>query len=86
MTIQQPEKPENSFRITLELEDSGQKLDTVLFEALKAQDENLELKEISKGQFKKLFTEKKVLIKNQNAKLKSSINSGTTFVDILLSK
>ncbi|OUR95645.1 hypothetical protein A9Q84_14170 [Halobacteriovorax marinus] len=84
MTIQQPEIPANSFRVTLELEDSAERLDVVLFSALTEQDQNQELKNISKGQFKKLFTDKKVLIKGQNAKAKSPVNHGTTFVDILL--
>ncbi len=84
MTIKQPELIENAFRVTLELEAQAERLDTVLFEALKDQDENQELKDISRGQFKKLFTNKKVLIKGQNAKAKSPVNDGTTFVDILL--
>lgn len=84
MTIQQPEKPDNSFRVTIELEERSERLDTVLFSALKDQDENLELKEISKGLLKKLFVDKKVFIKGQKAKAKSPINNGTTYVDILL--
>ena len=83
MSVKEPEKPENSFRIKLELEQRAPRLDEVLLEALKGQDEDLELKEISKGQFKKLFVEKKVLIKGQNAKAKSPVNDGVTFVDIL---
>lgn len=84
MTVKQPEEIKNAFRVTLELEERAERLDTVLLEALKNQDTNQELKEISKGQFKKLFVEKKVLIKGQNAKAKSPVNDGTTFVDILL--
>lgn len=85
MTIQTPEKPDNSFRVTLELQDKESRLDLVLLKALANQEENIELKNISKTQFKKLFTDKRVLIKGQSAKAKSSVNSGTTFVDILLS-
>jgi D-ribose pyranose/furanose isomerase RbsD len=84
MTIQTPEKPENSFRVTLELQDKEPRLDLVLLKALANQEENIEFKNISKTQFKKLFTDKRVLIKGQSAKAKSSVNSGTTFVDILL--
>ena len=84
MTVKQPAELENSFRVTLELEERAERLDVVLFEALKNQDQNEELKIISKGQFKKLFVDKKVLIKGQNAKAKSSVSNGTTFVDILL--
>ena len=85
MTIQTPEVPENSFRITLELKNKETRLDLVLLDALVKQDENEDFKSISKTQFKKLFTEKRVLIKGQSAKAKSSVNSGITYVDILLS-
>lgn len=85
MTIKTPEQPSNSFRIILELENPAARLDVVLIEALHGQSENSELSKISKAHMKKLFTEKKVLIKGQSAKPKSSINSGTTFIDILLS-
>ncbi|MFT6633507.1 MAG: hypothetical protein ACJAS4_003478 [Bacteriovoracaceae bacterium] len=84
MTFKTPEVPENSFRVIIEVEDREPRLDTILFEALKAQNENDDLKNISKIQLKKLFTEKKVLIKGQSAKAKSGINAGKTFVDILL--
>ena len=79
-----PTPPEKSFRITLELDARADRLDSVLLDALKKQSDNLALQEISKAQFKKLFTDKKVLIKGQNAKAKSPINSGTTYIDILL--
>lgn len=86
MTIKTPEQPANSFRITLKLEASEPRLDKVLMEALKAQEENETLSSISKAALKKLFLEKKVLIKGQTAKATSAINSGTTFVDILLTE
>ncbi len=85
MTYKIPEQPENSFRITLELETPEPRLDTVLMDALKNQNENEELNLISKTHLKKLFTEKRVLIKGQNAKAKSPLNSGVTYIDILLS-
>jgi len=84
MTYKIPEQPENSFRIILELESKEPRLDSVLMEALKAQNENEELNQISKLHLKRLFNEKKILIKGQNAKAKSSVNSGTTYVDVLL--
>jgi len=84
MTYKIPVPPENSFRVTLELEAPAARLDYALFDALKKQDENESLGRISKGNLKKLFTEKKVLIKGQTAKAKSAINSGTTYIDILL--
>jgi hypothetical protein len=84
MTFQAPAKPDNSFRVTLDLDNKQDRLDVVLLDALKKQDENEELKLISKIQFKRLFSDKKVLIKGQNAKAKSPVNSGVTYVDILL--
>ena len=84
MTYKIPVQPENSFRITLELEAPGPRLDIVLMDALKQQNENETLGLISKAHLKRLFTEKKVLIKGQSAKAKSTINSGITYIDILL--
>lgn len=84
MTYTIPTQPENSFRVVLELDRPAERLDVVLLEALKKQNENEALNTISKAQFKKLFVDKKVLIKGQNARAKSPINSGTTYIDILL--
>ena len=84
MTYSIPEQPKNSFRVTLDLEAPVARLDIVLMEALKQQSENETLSTISKGHLKRLFTEKKVLIKGQKAKAKSPINSGITYIDILL--
>lgn len=83
MTVKEPQKIDNALRIKLELENKAPRLDDVLLLALREQDENESLKEISKAQFKKLFTDKKVLIKGQNAKAKSPVNDGITFVDII---
>jgi hypothetical protein len=84
MTYKIPEQPENSFRITLDLESPEPRLDLVLLDALKKQSENETLSQISKKALKDLFVNKKVLIKGQSAKAKSSINNGTTYIDILL--
>jgi hypothetical protein len=84
MTYKIPEQPENSFRVTLELEASADRLDLLLMDALRAQTENEQMNQISKLHMKRLFTEKKVLIKGQSAKAKSSVNAGTTYVDVLL--
>ena len=84
MTYKIPEQPENSFRITLELEAPEPRLDVILLDALKKQTENEALNQISKKALKDLFLEKKVLIKGQSAKPKSRINNGTTYIDILL--
>lgn len=84
MTYKIPQQPENSFRVTLNLENKVERLDHTLLSALLDQDENQDLKQISKAHLKKLFQEKKILIKGQNAKAKSPINSGITYIDILL--
>lgn len=83
MTYKTPEQPENSFRVTLELETPQPCLFSVLREALYNQMENETFHHISKTHLKKLFAEKKILIKGQNAKAKSPINSGITYIDIL---
>jgi hypothetical protein len=83
-TIKIPEQPENSIRIILELDVPESRLDLVLLEACKKQTENETLNLMSKTHLKKLFGEKKVLIKGQSAKAKSSVNRGVTYVDILV--
>lgn len=78
-----PPRPPKSFRIVLELNSSGQRLDTVLLAALKKQNENLNLREITRTKFKALFTDGKILIKGQRATPSSSLARGTTYIDIL---
>ena len=80
--INPPKKPENAFRIKLDLTHRT-RLDTVLLEALKTQDENSELKNISRGKLKELFKKKSIQIKGQNALPSSLIAVGSTFVDVL---
>lgn len=81
-----PEQPANSFRIALNLDFPESRMDNVLLNALREQDENLTLKHISRGALKELFNQKKIMIKGQRAKSNSSLAKGTTYVDILLSK
>lgn len=78
-----PKKPANSFRITLELYRAEKRLDAVLLQAIKSQNENLDLREISRAKFKELFNEGKIQIKGQNARPSSAIAKGITYVDIL---
>jgi len=78
-----PEKPANSFRIVLTLEFPESRMDSVLLDALKTQNENLTLKNISRGALKDLFNQKRILIKGQRAKSNSSQAKGITYVDIL---
>lgn len=77
-----PAKPANSFRITLELNRAEKRLDTVLLQAIKQQNENLDLREISRTAYKELFKAGKIQIKGQNARPSSAIAKGTTYVDI----
>jgi hypothetical protein len=77
-----PPKPKNSFRVTL-VATRKFRLDALLMAALKAQDQNILLTNISRGALKALFGEKKIQIKGQNAKPSSMIAVGTTYVDIL---
>lgn len=83
MTITQPERPANSFRVTLNLDYPEERMDNVLLNALREQNENQELKEISRGALKELFNQKKIMIKGQRAKSNSSLAKGITYVDIL---
>jgi hypothetical protein len=78
-----PEQPANSFRIILKLNQKLPRIDTVLLEAIRNQEDNLELKRISRTAYKALFNEKKILIKGQAAKPSSALAAGTTYVDIL---
>jgi len=78
-----PEQPPNSVRVVLELPYSESRLDSVLMRVLR-EHPNLNLRNISRAQFKQLFKEKKILIKNQPASPSSSLAKGTTYVDILL--
>ena len=83
MTTQEPPKPPHSFRIALNLDFPESRMDNVLLNALREQNENPTLKVISRGALKELFNNKKILIKGQRAKSNSSLAKGTTYVDIL---
>ncbi len=80
-----PFQPANSFRIVLNLQFPKPRIDNVLLDALKNQDD-LTMKNISRGALKVLFSNSKVMIKGQRAKSSSSLAAGTTYVDILLDK
>lgn len=79
-----PEQPANSFRIALNLDYPESRMDNVLLNALREQDENMTLKNISRTALKDLFNQKKIMIKGQRAKSNSALAKGTTYVDILL--
>lgn len=78
-----PPQPTNSFRITLELYRAEKRLDSVLLQAIKQQNDNLDLREISRTAFKELFNSGKIQIKGQNARPSSGLAKGITYVDIL---
>lgn len=78
-----PPRPPKSFRITLELNRAEKRLDTVLLTAIKAQNEDLNLREISRTKFKELFNSGKIMIKGQRATPSSAVAKGITYVDIL---
>ena len=78
-----PPQPAKSFRIVLDLDHSQKRLDNSLLTAFREQNENAKLKTISRAAFKQLFTDGKVLIKGQRAKVSSALAKGITYVDVL---
>ena len=78
-----PPQPENSFRVTLDLNARASRMDTILLNALKAQKENLDLKNISRAKLKELFLSGSIQIKGQRAKPSSALAVGITYIDIL---
>jgi hypothetical protein len=78
-----PAQPANSTRITLNLENPESRMDNVLLNAMREQDENEKLKSVSRTQLKELFLNKRILIKGQRAKSSSALARGITYVDIL---
>ncbi|MNS87481.1 hypothetical protein D3C72_1214280 [compost metagenome] len=78
-----PPRPPKSFRVTLDLYKSAKRLDNVLLQALRDQNENINLKHITRMTFKNLFTDGKILIKGQRARVSSAVAKGITYVDIL---
>ncbi|MEQ1723838.1 MAG: hypothetical protein ABL930_11725 [Pseudobdellovibrio sp.] len=79
-----PEQPKNSFRVVLEVFKAEKRLDNILLQFLREQDENIDLKNISRTEFKDLFKDGKVMIKGQKARTSSAVAKGITYVDILL--
>ena len=78
-----PPRPPQSARIVITLKRSEKRLDTVLLKSLREQNENLNLREISRTTFKELFSSGKIVIKGQKARPSSSLAVGTTYIDIL---
>lgn len=82
-TTTTPAQPENSFRIALNLTHPESRMDNILLNALREQNDNETLKAMSRTLLKDLFAEKKIMIKGQRAKSSSALATGTTYVDIL---
>ena len=78
-----PAKPANSARIVLTLDYPESRMDNILLKACREQEENANLKIISRGALKALFTAGKIMIKGQRAKSSSSLAKGITYVDII---
>ncbi len=78
-----PPRVPKAFRIVLDLNRSEKRLDVVLLAAIKAQNEDLNLREISRTKYKELFTSGKIQIKGQRATPSSAIAKGITYVDII---
>lgn len=79
----EPPRPPKSFRIVLNLNYREDRMDNVLLQALRDQNENASLKIVSRGALKELFTKGKIEIKGQKARSNSSLAKGVTYVDIL---
>ncbi len=77
-----PEKPAHAFRIVLDLKTKQKRLDQVLLTALREQKENPRLRNITRTEFKALFTKRKIRIKGQVATPSSAVAAGVTYVDI----
>ena len=78
-----PARPAKSARIVLDLVKAEERMDNILLAALRAQNENINLKNISRTEFKELFTSGRILIKGQRARPSSALAKGRTYVDIL---
>lgn len=78
-----PVQPKKSVRVIIELNWDEDRLDNILLEKIRNQEDNAALKSISRGRLKKLFAEGKVQIKGQNARPSSALAKGITYVDIL---
>lgn len=78
-----PPRPPKSYRVTLDLARAEKRLDNVLLAAVRELTDNIDLKNISRTEFKALFADGKIQIKGQRAKPSSAVAKGITYVDIL---
>jgi len=80
----EPAAVPGAFRVVITQSYKGARLDGELLRVLREQKDHLDLRNISREKFKKLFNDKKILIKGQPARPSSTLASGVTYVDILV--
>lgn len=78
-----PVQPANSYRVVLDVRIGRPRIDATLLTALRAQNDNLDLREISRSALKDLFGSSRIFIKGQRAKSSSTLATGLTYVDII---
>jgi hypothetical protein len=83
MTNNIPVQPANSFRVTITLDYGADRMDSILLNELKRQNDNAKYKTISRSALKTMFLDGKITIKGQRAKPSSSLAKGVTYIDIL---
>lgn len=83
MTNNIPVQPANSFRVTITLDYGADRMDSILLNELKRQNDNAKYKTISRAALKNMFIAGKITIKGQRAKPSSALAKGVTYVDIL---
>ena len=83
MSTTEPVRPPNSHRVVITLDHPVDRMDSVLLDACRKQEDNPALHTISRAALKQLFNDKKIMIKGQRAKSNSSLAAGITYVDIL---
>ena len=84
MTNKIPPVVPNAFRVVINLDYAQDRMDKVLLENLRLQNENETLKNISRGALKEMFNQGKIMIKGQRAKSSSALAKGITYVDVIL--
>ncbi|MBC7692013.1 MAG: hypothetical protein H7222_09600 [Methylotenera sp.] len=76
-------KTNASYFLTIELSTSRPRIDTVLLEELRKQNENHYLRNISRTEYKELFKKKRIRIKGQSAVPSSALAKGSTIIEVV---
>ena len=79
-----PALPKNASRVVLNLSYPESRMDNILLREMRLLEDNVKLKNITRGALKKLFQDGKVQIKGQRAKTSSALAKGVTYVDLLI--